>query len=317
MKIIAAIKWGLTRSLRAWKGIVILWFISLAMVSMIVVPLKASLNSAFGSSMVTEKLIKGINFDVLGDLGKNLHSFGSSLFAGLILLSLLTILVNVFITGGLFDSLKQGTGKVTSENFFSSSAKNFKSFLLVSLILYLLVIFLMILIIVIPVAIAGNSESAPEGVVFLTFAITFPLFMAVAAIIYLVADYARAYQVASSQALPFKAIAFGFSQTFSTFTSSYPLVVIMLFFQILPGWAMIKLTADYTPSTRGGLVLLFAASQLLFLLRIFFKVLRYGSITSLMDLNRVSVSPATEIKMKSDPDDFVDFTNKFNPETNV
>jgi hypothetical protein len=317
MKIFLAIKSGLIRSVRAWKGMAILWFISLALVSMVVVPLKASLNSAFGNSMVTEKLVKGINFDVLGDLGKNMHSLGSSLFSGIILLSLLAILVNVFITGGLFDALKAGTGKGTSENFFSSSAKNFWPFLIISVILYLIIIFLIVLLIVIPVAIAGNSESAPEGIIFITLAVAIPVFMAGVSVLCLVADYARAWQVTHSQKEPFKAIGYGFGKTFSTFASSFSVVIIMLFLQILPGWAMINIIAGYTPSTREGLFLLFIASQLMFLLRIFFKVLRYGSVTSLMDLNRISEQSAAEYEMISDPDTLTDFTTNFKHETDV
>ena len=87
------------------------------MVSLLVVPLKASLNAAFGKSMVTEKLMKGINFDVLGDLGTNLHSIGSSLFAGIILLSLSAILVNIFIAGGLFDSVKKDSDRLQLKTF--------------------------------------------------------------------------------------------------------------------------------------------------------------------------------------------------------
>jgi hypothetical protein len=151
MKIFLAIKSGFIRLVAAWKGILVFWFISLAMVSMIVVPLKAGLNTAFGSSMVTEKLLKGINPDVLGDLGKNMSSFSSSLFSGFIILSLLSILVNAFITGGLFDALKKRTEKVRSENFFSASAKNFRPFLLISVILFMILIFLLIIVIVIPV----------------------------------------------------------------------------------------------------------------------------------------------------------------------
>lgn len=317
MKILLALKSGLSRMFRAWKGIMIQWFISLAIVSIIVVPLKAGLKAAFGGSMVTEKLVKGVNFDVLGDLGKNLQTLGSSLFSGLILLSLLAILLNIFITGGLFDALRQGTQKVTSENFFGSSAKNFRPFLLITVILYLIIICLLVFVILIPVAIAGNSESAPEGSAFITFTITFPLFLAGSSVICLAADYARAWQVSRAQPMAFKAIGFGFSETFSTFKTSFSLVILIFFIQVLPGWAMMKIIAGYTPSTRGGLILLFIASQLLFLLRLFVKVLRYGSVTSLMDLNQTSGLPVKGNRLQTDLDDFIDLTLKFNPGTNV
>jgi hypothetical protein len=317
MKIFLAIKSGFIRSVTAWKGILVVWFISLAMVSMIVVPLKTSLNSAIGSSMVTEKFMKGINFDVMGDLLKNMSSLSPSLFSGFITLSLLSILVNAFITGGLFDALKKGTEKFSSEKFFSSSAKNFWPFLLISVILYLILIFLFIIVIVIPVAFAANADPVPEGSVFIAFCITLPVFMAGATMIYLVADYARACQVSQLHKASFKALGYGFNQTFRTFNTSFPLVIIMLLFQILPAWAMIKIIAGYTPSISGGIFLLFTASQLLLLLKMFFKVLRYGSITSLMELNQISVSPLTENKLTSAPENFTDFTMEIKQRTYV
>ena len=56
--------------------------------------------------MVIEKLMNGINVDALGDLGTNLQSIVSSLFSGIVFLSLTAILINVLISGGLFDALK-------------------------------------------------------------------------------------------------------------------------------------------------------------------------------------------------------------------
>jgi hypothetical protein len=317
MKIILAIKTGLSRSVRAWKGILVSWFISLVMVSLVVVPIKAGLNAAFGSSMVTEKLMKGINFDVLGDLGKNLHTIGSTLFAGIILLSLSAILVNIFISGGLFDSVSKDQDKATAEIFFRGSSKNFWPFLIISLILYFIVIALIILVIVVPVSIASSAESAPEGIVFRTMLVSCSVFLAATAIIFLVADYARAWQASRTQTASFRALGFGFSQTFRTFLPSACLMTILLLLQVLPIYFVIKIIAGYTPATGGGIFLLFIVSQLLMVLKIILKVLRYGSITSLMEQNIIKVPVITENLPKTDQVLLQEIPIEFQTETDV
>lgn len=291
MKIILAIKTGLSRSLKAWKVIVIFWFISLVMVSFLIIPLKASLKAAFGSSMITEKMMNGINVDVIGDLGTNLRLVVSSVFSGVVWLSLLYILLSIFIAGGLFDSVKKGSSRVTADNFFRASAKRFWSFLTISLIIYLIVFVLIVLIIAVPVSIAGNLESASEGIVFRTLLVSLSVFIVAMSVVFLVADYARSWQASNEENDGLRAIGFGFSQTFRTFFLSFPLMIIMLIFQTFLGWGVIKVIAGYTPVTRGGLFLLYIVSQVLFFLKIFLKTMRYASITSMMEQIPKNVPP--------------------------
>jgi len=316
MKIILAIKSGFSRSLRSWKGILVFWILSFVTVSLLVLPLKAGLNAAFGSSMITEKLINGINLDVLGDLGRNLHSMGSSLLSGTILLCIVAILTDTFIAGGLFESVRSGNDRLSGENFFRASGKNFLPFLIVSLILSLILICLIVLVLVVPVSVAANAESAPEGTIFRTLAVSCPVFIVAASIIMLVADYARAWQAARVQNAGFKALGFGFSKTFSTFFTSFVLMILLLIIQALPGLAIAAIITGYTPSTGGGVFLLFVLSQLLIITRIFLKVVRYGSVTALMEYNSSHGLPSSgnhespPVELPQNPQ--LDFNNKYN-----
>jgi hypothetical protein len=285
MKLILAIKTGFSRSVKSWKGILIFWVVSFFSVSLIVAPLKAGLKSSLGSSMITEKLMKGIDIDVLGDLGVNLHSMYSSLTAGLLILSVVAVLLNIFITGGLFDSVKNGSSGFLSENFFRASAKNFWSYMIIALMLYLIIIALIIIVVVIPVSVVSNSDSAPEGIVFKVLFISVSVFMLAMTLILLAGDYARAWKAVHPGNSGFKAIGFGFSQTFKTFLSSFPLMLIMLVLQGIVTWVMIKIIAGIVPVRGGGVLVLFLISQVIFFLKLFIKVLRYGSVTSLMEQN--------------------------------
>ena len=69
MKIFKSLASGFCRTLKAWKGILLIWFGSLLMVSLVALPLKGFLKSALGGSMITERLKDGIDIEVLGDIG--------------------------------------------------------------------------------------------------------------------------------------------------------------------------------------------------------------------------------------------------------
>lgn len=284
MKIVFALKSALVRLPGIWKGAMTLWFILLLLVVLLAIPMKGALIAGFGKSMITEKLRDGINFDVFSDLGdtfKNLVSYFSS---GFLLVILTGFLINTFFSGGLFNSLKRKSGKFTMVEFFSASVKNFWSFLVITVIIYSIILFLIVFIIVLPVTIVSQADALSEGTLFKTCIVVFSIFFLLLMVLILVADYARAWQVTKEKNLCFRAIRFGFSQTFRTFAYSYPMIIIILIVQLLFGWLAFKIISGLTPSAGGGIFLLFLLSQFLFFIKIMLKVWRYGSVTELMKL---------------------------------
>lgn len=291
MKIISALKTGIFRSVRIWKGVLIVWFLSLLLVSFLAIPMKGALKTGFGKSMITEKLMDGINVEVLGDLGSNLNGLLSFFSSGLLLLILFGILMNSFLSGGLFDSLKPISERFSPSDFFKASSKNFWSFLAITIILDIMILLLIFLIISLPLTIVGQTEVPTEGAVFKTFITVMPIFLLLYTLLLVVADYARAWQAGKERNAIFKAIGFGFSQTFRTFLSSYPLMIILVFVQVLYGWLVFKILSGMEPVSGGGVFLLFLISQFLFFLKILLKVWRYGSVTVLMEENAYLKNP--------------------------
>lgn len=291
MKIISALKTGIFRSVRIWKGVLIVWFLSLLLVSFLAIPMKGALKTGFGKSMITEKLMDGINVEVLGDLGSNLNGLLSFFSSGLLLLILFGILMNSFLSGGLFDSLKPISERFSPSDFFKASSKNFWSFLAITIILNIMILLLIFLIISLPLTIVGQTEVPTEGAVFKTFITVMPIFLLLYTLLLVVADYARAWQAGKERNAIFKAIGFGFSQTFRTFLSSYPLMIILVFVQVLYGWLVFKILSGMEPVSGGGVFLLFLISQFLFFLKILLKVWRYGSVTVLMEENAYLKNP--------------------------
>jgi hypothetical protein len=285
MKIFNSLKTGFSRSVKSWKGIVIILIYSLLLVSMVAMPMKNSLIAAFGNSMIAEKLAAGINIEVYADMEAGFRSQISYFSGGLIMITLMGFLINAFLSAGLFNSLKGTSAPFSYYDFFRTSVKNFWSFTIITIIISLLIILLAILIIVIPVSIVGKASSSSEGAAFKTFICVTSIFFLILPLLLLVADYARAWQVSQDENACFKAIGFGFRQIFRTFISAYPMMLFLLIIQLLYGWLVLRLLGGIRPFAETGIILLFIISQFLFFIRIFLKTWRYGSVSGMMELN--------------------------------
>jgi hypothetical protein len=272
---------GASRTIKSWKWILIIWSASLFLACLLILPAKSSFTGVLGSSMISEKLRDGIDIEVLFDPGTNMSTIFSSLTTGFFLVVTIGFLVNVFFNGGLFTRLLTPGDKSGSLQFFSSSARNFWSFFVMTIMIYLIIFFLALLIIVVPLIIVQGSDS--EVTVYYTFFTSAIIFLVILPVILLVADYARAWQSASSVLSCFKAIAMGFRQTFRNFFSSYFIMVIIMIVQLLFSWFVFSLIAYMKPSTGVGLFLLFSLAQLLFIIKLFLRVCRYGSVTAMYE----------------------------------
>jgi hypothetical protein len=283
MKIINSIKSGFCRSIKSWKVVLIIWFLSLILISVLAIPLKGALNSAYGNSMITEKLTNGFDLEVFADLGSNLKSMISFLSAGLLFVILVGFLMNAFLTGGLFNCLRKDSGNISSSEFFRAAAKNFWSFLIISLIISVIINVLSAVLIGVPMVFLSMAETISEKTAFTISFITVLIFLILLPILLLVADYARAWQVSYEKSSCFRAIGFGFGQTFRKFWSSYTSMLILLLVQILFVCLVLSILPGWKPVTGGGVFLLFLLSQLFFYFKILLKTWRYANVTALME----------------------------------
>jgi hypothetical protein len=285
MKLINSLKSGFIRSARAWRGIMIMWLFSLMLVSLVAIPLKHAFKTDLGNSMITEKLAHGINIEVFADLGSSFRNLASYFLSGFLLIILIGFIINIFLTGGLFSNLSKSSSSFSIQEFLQASAKYFWPFLIVSVFISIIILFLFILICLIPVSIVVQATASAEGALLKTAIISGSVYLLLVAILLAVADYSRAWLVSSARPQFFKAIGFGFKYTFRTFPSSYSLILIILLVQFLFGWMVLSIIPGIHPSGEIGIIMLFVLSQSLYIIKIYLKTWRFGSMTSVMEQN--------------------------------
>jgi hypothetical protein len=285
MKIFKSIISGAMASLKSWKGILITWFMTFILVSILAIPLNGALNSGFGNSMITEKLADGFNAEVFTDLGPILDVIVSFLSAGLIAVMFAGFIMNIFLTGGLFSSVRKDNTRFSLSEFFRNSAKNFWSFLIISLIMSLIILLFFLLLIALPLIEISLSDKISFKASIIIASLIAVVSIVIIPFLLLVTDYARAWQASNENSVCFKAIRFGFYESLDKFRYSYPLMLFVLLVQGLFIYLVLSTISGWRPVTIGGLCMLFMVSQFLFFIRIFLKVWRFGSVTAMMELN--------------------------------
>jgi hypothetical protein len=296
MNILVHFRSGAFRSIKAWKGVLVTWAFYLFVISLFLLPVKAAFNNVLGNSMITELLNDGINIDVLTDFGPRLAVIFSSFSAGFSFIIFIVFVMNAFISGGVFAMLRSEEKIHSAKIFFEGGASNFWSFLIITFVSTLIIIVLATLILIIPMAIMSESESPQEGVVLKTGRLLAIVIFILIPIIVLVADNARAWQVTRETTAGFKSLGNGFRLTFRNFFSSYLMMVLLLSVQFFFGWIVFRILSGMNPVTGRGVFLLFLLSQVLFILKIFLKAWRYGSIISLVQSRIKKIKPVHAVQ---------------------
>ena len=283
MKLFKAISSGTRRTLTASRQIIIIWLITITMISILVVPFRNLVIEEIGSGMTPEMLKHGIDISFFLSFGHSMNGLLSSFSVGLVLLIGVGFLTFVFLNGGLFDNLRVSTTSYSVRDFFSASARLFFPFLWVNILVILIIVASALLLIGAPVAIL-NIAGAEEAKIQLVIKIARILFFVILITYLLVVDYARAWLAASEKRNVFKAVGYGFKATYSSFVSSMIFMIFAVALQALLTWGGTKLIVGFDPASGGGLFILFLMSQVFIILRLFFRAYRYAGVTSLYAL---------------------------------
>jgi hypothetical protein len=147
----------------------------------------------------------------------------------------------------------------------------------------LAIIFISLAITGITAVIISSAGSVSEKSSFIYQAVSFLVVLFLLPVFILIADNARAWKASNGNASGFMALGSGLSQTFTRFWSSYLMMLILIFCQLVFSALIFYLITVWKPVTGKGVMLLFIVTQLLVYARLLLKTWRYGSVTTLME----------------------------------
>lgn len=281
MKFIKAFTSGAGRALRSVKALLIMWFLSFLMLAVFAFPLRSFIITALGNTASTGLLNEGFDISYFMNLGRAFEPMMSAITGGLLVIILIFFLFYVFLNGGLFDSLLSNSYAYKPGDFFRASARYFLSYMIITLLIMLMILAVVFLVAAVPLIIQRASDSGSEEATWKLVGILRIILILVLPVFLLVADYSRVWLAANDHRKVFKALAYGFRATFRSFLSSYFFMLIMIIVQGAYALLVVKILSGYSPLTGGGLFVLFLLTQLLFLLKLYLRAVRYGGVAAL------------------------------------
>jgi len=259
----------------------LLWIISLAGSLLIVAPLERNLGRLLDGSMASELLYDGFDIDVFADIMYAVMPAIASFSISFFLVTLLVFLANTFVTAGLFRILAGSWKKPYKwKTFFLGADRGFLGFLFIAIIAGVSIILLLLILAGIPLAIAFAAGAGYTLVVIIGSVAAFLLILALPVVL-LTADYARVMLTADKYLGPWKAIVRGFKKVGKRLWKAWVAMIIILIVSALVGFIAWKFTLPSQAVTGGGLFLLLIISQLFIFLKVWIKVIRYGTVTAM------------------------------------
>ncbi len=283
MKLLSIYCEGYRKSVRSFRTIILLWIISLAGSILIVAPLERNLGRLLDGSMASELLYDGFNIDVFADIMHAVMPALASFSISFLLVTVMVFLANTFVTAGLFRILAGSWKKPYKwKTFLMGADRGFTGFLFIAILAAVALILLVLIFAGLPLgaAIAAGAGYTLLVVVGSLAAIVLILTMPV---VLLTADYARALLTADKYLGPWKALTKGFRKVRKRFWPAWLVMILLLLLSLLAGFIAWKYTLQSKAATGGGLLLLLLVSQLFVFLKIWIKVLRYGTVTAMRE----------------------------------
>jgi len=214
MKFIKAFTSGAIRAFRSMKALLIIWLLTFSVLAVFSFPLKSFLNNALGNTASTSILSDGFDISYFVNMGQSFSPIMSAIGGGILIVLLIFFFLYTFLNGGLFDSLIKNRWNYKPNEFFSSSARYFLSYLVIMLLVILMLIIVIFIIVGIPIIIMRAGSPGSEEATLKLLSILRIVVVLVLPIFLLVADYARVWLAANNHYKIFKALAYGFKGTF-------------------------------------------------------------------------------------------------------
>ncbi len=282
MKVITTLLSGFQKTLRSGRFVLLAWAVIFLLGTVFAFPIKAGLKRAAGNSMILDRLQDGVLIDVFADMGRSFTTITFMSLSGFLLIVVAGLMVNAFLTRGIFGVLRGTAGTVRFSDFFSHSPKNYWSFLGISVFLRFTILILSLIMIVIPVSTLGPGQSVSPEKTFIVVAVSAFCFIFIIPVFILVSDYARAWQVMHPTASFMNSLGAGFSLTFGRFFVSYSYVLMLCAMQLTFFIIVFSLMQNWKPSGPGTFLFVIAV-QMVTIAGLFLRYWRFAGVTSLLE----------------------------------
>lgn len=277
MSFFKTLKNGAAAAASSYRLILVIWIVLLVLALAAGYPLKVFMNSIFGNTMATERLIDGFDISLAGDIGKPFGALIASVTAGGILVGTAGFFLMVFFAGGLFRRFTLAGGNLKVSEFLRASASGFMPFLKVTLLMMVIIAGYTLVVIGVPalVMVLLSDSKMPSGngiyIFYALWALGMPVWL-------FVADASRRWMAATGSRQVFRAQGAAFRALKERFWHNYSVVLAVVVVNSIMVTAVVWLAAVAKPDKGIMVFLFFLATQALVFLRLMMKAWRYAAV---------------------------------------
>ena len=123
---------------KAWPYIILLWFVNFVLSLILVGPVSYGLKSAFGSSLELSNLIDSFNYTLIMDFLREYDIAVGAAFDQSVVIILITILVHVFLSGGIVHLIASAKEEFCFKEFWAYCSSLFIRFIGVAVLLMIM-----------------------------------------------------------------------------------------------------------------------------------------------------------------------------------
>jgi hypothetical protein len=256
----------------------LLYGINLLTAILLTIPFRALMQSFFGDSLMTEKILQGFDYDAFVDFMKESHSGFEAIWASILWFGLFYLVFNAFLAGGILGVFQEKEKRSTFQRFFAYCATYFGRFLrllMFSVVFFLVVIALNAALSALVSAITENAQTEVPSVIWklVQYLVVFLLLC----FVNMIFDYAKIQTVVEGNRKMVRttlgAIRFIFRHPGKSLGLFYFLVFIAILISVI--YLLLELPVDTT--TPLGVFVLFILQQIFMILRVSVRTLFFSS----------------------------------------
>lgn len=200
MSVLRAFVTGIKRATTEFRMVLLLYVINLLAALGLALAFRSAMESGIGTSLARSELMEGISYPVLQEfLGQHMEEV-SVVFRQMVWLTLLYMLVNTVLAGGILTTIRDKDVRFSLREFFTGCANYFFRFLRLFFLFGIVLIILASVSTIVLGALfdAFVTDGTSEVTWIIAFVIMMVLFLLPIMILVLVADYAKISAVLSN-----------------------------------------------------------------------------------------------------------------------